>query len=646
MPSLPRTANHVFGRRIGLVAIAALFASVAASTAQVAANTSKLGPVVTWAEFPAAAPDYIFPMTSGTYSVTSNSLQLSTIIWMPLYWFGSDKGSPDVNYGLSLAKPPIFSDNNTLVTINLKHFMWSNGTPVTARDVVFWMNLVSAASDPNAPAIGSSSAPGPGWGTAVPEYFPYNIASYQQTGTYSLTLKLNSSYDPSWYLYNELSQIHPIPQGAWDKLSASGAIGDYDTSAQARMTLTGTGYVPTDPGTATTGALGVAQFLNMESQDVSTYDTNPLWQVVDGPFKLKQFTENGFVKLVPNPDYSGSPKPKISAFEELPFTSDVSEFNSVLSGSIDYGSIPLNDLSELPSLEKKGYVLSAWYNEDADYINYNYTNPTTGPIMKQLYFRQAVQHLINQPQEIKDFQRGYAGLSNGPVPSTPLSKWDSPLVASRTSYYAYSPSSAATLLKDHGWKVVPGGVSYCAKPGTGSDECGAGVAAHADATFKLLYPSGLSQYVDMFSSLQSIMKQKAGIDIVPSAVTFGVLAGDMFGCSPSAPCSTWSMGFYDGWAYTYYPTGEEVFGCGSGSNAGDYCSAENGKNISATTTAPTSTAEYKALYKYEDYLAKQLPVAWLPNTPALISVIKKNLNGAIPQGVFTEIYPEYYSWSK
>jgi peptide/nickel transport system substrate-binding protein len=643
-----RLGTGALGRAFGFASIVILLATFGASAAQ-AAKTVHLEPTVTWAEYPADPPTYIFPMTSGAYTLVANSLNLSTIIWLPLYWFGSPKGSPDVNYQLSLANPPTFSDNNTLVTITLKHYMWSNGDPVTARDVIFWMNLVSAASDPNAPVIGSSSSPGPGWGEAVPGGFPENIVNYTQTGTYSLTLKLNASYDPSWYLYNELSQIHPIPQQAWDKLSASGTVGDYDTSAQARMPLPGTSppqYVPVDPGTATSGALGVAQFLNMQSQNVSSYDTNPLWQVVDGSFRLKQFTEDGFVKLVPNKLYSGSPKPKIAAFEEFPFTSDVSEFNSVLSGAIDYGSIPLNAFGQLSSLAKKGYLPSPWYGEVADFINYNYTNPTTGPILKQLYFRQAIQELINQPLEIKDFFRGDAAVNNGPVPSTPLSKWDSPLEASRKTYYPYRPANAAALLKAHGWAVEPGGASYCARPGTGSGECGAGVKAHAPVTFKLLYPSGLSQYTNMFASLQSIAKQKLGIDIVPAASTFPDVTGEMFGCSAANPCSTWSMGFYDGWFYSYYPTGDLLFYCNAPDNAGEYCNAQNDKNITATTRAPTLSAEYAALYKYENYLTKQLPVAWIPNTPNGVSIIKKTLKGAIPQGVFTELYPQYYSWRK
>jgi peptide/nickel transport system substrate-binding protein len=53
-----------------------------------------------------------------------------------MYWFGNN-GEPVINKPLSLADPPVFSDNNTVATITMKHWEWSNGTPITARDVVF-----------------------------------------------------------------------------------------------------------------------------------------------------------------------------------------------------------------------------------------------------------------------------------------------------------------------------------------------------------------------------------------------------------------------------------------------------------------------------------------------------------------------------
>ena len=75
-----------------------------------------------------------------TISVTNIS-QFQFLMYRPLYWFG-DGVSPTLNHSLSLADSPTFSGKN--VTITLKPYMWSNGTPVTATDVMFWLNMEQA----------------------------------------------------------------------------------------------------------------------------------------------------------------------------------------------------------------------------------------------------------------------------------------------------------------------------------------------------------------------------------------------------------------------------------------------------------------------------------------------------------------------
>jgi hypothetical protein len=64
------------------------------------------------------------------------------------------------------------------------------------------------------------------------------------------------------------------------------------------------------------------------------------------------------------------------------------------------------------------------------------------------------------------------------------------------------------------------------------------------------------------------------------------------------------------------PTGDEIFTTGAASNTADYSSAVNDANILATETAPNQAAEFKALFKYQDYLAKQVPVCGCPIRPS------------------------------
>ena len=105
-------------------------------------------------------------MMSGPYFGNQNLYQFSNEMFLPLFWFG-DHGQPVFNPQLSIGNQPVFSDDNRVVTITLKHWQWSDGQPITARDVIMWLNLLSAATDPNAPAVGSNSSPGPGWGSVA-----------------------------------------------------------------------------------------------------------------------------------------------------------------------------------------------------------------------------------------------------------------------------------------------------------------------------------------------------------------------------------------------------------------------------------------------------------------------------------------------
>jgi peptide/nickel transport system substrate-binding protein len=48
---------------------------------------------------------------------------------------------------------------------------------------------------------------------------------------------------------------------------------------------------------------------------------------------------------------------------------------------------------------------------------------------------------------------------------------------------------------------------------------------------------------------------------------------------------------------------------------------------------------------YDDYLAQQLPVVWMPVPDQQLSEINKNLKGASPQSPLFFINPENWRWS-
>ena len=201
---------------------------------------------------------------------------------------------PTVDYNYSIGQKPIFSDGDKTVTIHLNPWKWSDGEPVTARDLVFWMNVLKAS-------------PSTEWCGYVPGSSRTTVTSYSAPNPSTFVLHLNKSYDPEWVIYNELSQITPLPL-AWDRTSLSQPAPTSDN-----------GHLP---DTTKAGAAG--QSTSSSTPRPRTSVAGPRRRcgaIVDGPFKLQSFTSTGQATLVPNPAYSGSPKPTISKFVELPFTS-------------------------------------------------------------------------------------------------------------------------------------------------------------------------------------------------------------------------------------------------------------------------------------------------------------------------------------
>ena len=81
---------------------------------------------------------------------------------------------------------------------------------------------------------------------------------------------------------------------------------------------------------------------------------------------------------------------------------------------------------------------------------------------------------------MKDIYHNVAFPIYGPIPSIPNPFAKNTAV---TNPYPYSVSVAKKLLTEHGWTVRPGGVDSCSRPGTASNECGAGIAQGAKLNF-------------------------------------------------------------------------------------------------------------------------------------------------------------------
>jgi peptide/nickel transport system substrate-binding protein len=585
--------------------------------------------VATWAEAPQTPPNYIFPFMGLQFFSVSNINQFQFLMYRPLYWFGNGT-SPNLNPSLSLASNPTYSNNNTTVVVKLKNYKWSNGESVTAQDIMFWMNMLHADKE--------------NWADYSSGALPDNLKSVTVDSPTQVTFTLTSSTNPYWFTYNELSQITPMPV-AWDIAATGAAPGSGGCSAAAY-------------GTADAKCDAVYNFLSKQAgydpanpegtnNSLSSYATNPIWQVVDGPWKLTKFDSSGNITMVPNKTYSGPVKPTISQFKEVPFTTDSAEFNALVSGSIDVGYLPAQNItsptsdplnpSENNSRLSGNYNIYASPSWAVNYFPYNFNSNANsgnaGPIINQLYFRQAMQTLVDQPLYIKKISKGYGVPTYGPVPVAPKNSFASSY--EKSNPYPYNPGKAKSLLSSHGWKVVPNGTSTCQNPGTGSNQCGKGIAKGAKLAFNLEYASGSTSLTQLMNAEKSSWAQ-AGINITLNSASFNTVLGNAVPCSSTESACSWTLeNWGGGWIFApdYYPTGEAIFQTNAGSNSGDYSNTTNDNNIQKTISTNQS------LTQYENYLAKQLPVVWQPNSVAVVEV-KKSLKNVAPFDPLQQLTPE------
>jgi peptide/nickel transport system substrate-binding protein len=497
-----------------------------------------------------------------------------------------------------MADMPVYSDGGKTVTIHLKPYNWSDGKPVTSRDIEFFMNLLKANKK-----VYASYTQG---------LFPDNVATYSSPDASTFVMHLTRAFNQQWFTNDQLNLIQPMPQHLWDKTSVGGPVGTGDRTDS--------------------GAKQVYSYLNGQAKSVSTYASNPLWQVVDGPWKLSKFSSSGPVTFVANKAYSGPVKPKLDSLTELPFTSATAEENVLRTGGVDYGYVDPTDTSVQQSLKSQGFSIEPWLPYQFSYIllNFNTSDPVTRAEFAQLYLRQAMQHLVNEPGYIKAFFHGSAVETNGPVPIN-SSFADA---TDKTAQYPYSISAASQALSAHGWNVSASGTT-CQKPGSGSDQCGDGIPQGATLSFHLLYYAGNLAVQRSDEALQSDAS-KIGIHISLSSEPVGSIFSDAPQCKTSASACKWQMAQYGGWTPFGDPVVADFFSISSALDSGSWDDPVSNKNLHAAIYSGSASA----INDYEDYLAKQLPVLWQPSPDTQVSAISPKLGGVGVQSPTLAITPE------
>ncbi|HEV3356806.1 MAG TPA: ABC transporter substrate-binding protein [Pseudonocardiaceae bacterium] len=607
--------------RLGLALGAAVLGVAALVTAcgggSSSGGTPQQGGVVNWAELPGESPTWIFPFIDPPDNSGANVAQFEYLMYRPLYWQASAT-SPDVDFNLSLADKPTYTGNK--IVVNLKDYSWSNGEKLTPTDVLFFMNMLFAEKN--------------NFSQYVPGEFPDNVTAVSQTGPSQVTFTLNGTYSADWFTGNQLFQITPMPE-AWDKTTDSASAGSGGCASDQSK------------------CAAVYNYLIAKNKNVSTYASDPLWQVVDGPWQLKSFTSEGAADFVPNQKYSGPNKPKLDGFNEVPFTSPEAMYNAekdnktIQVGEIPASNLPQRDPSNSDLTPPSNPLGAGNYNLVNDpvwgwsYGFLNYNNPTAGPALKQLYVRQALQETIDQVTDARVAWRGYAVPATGPVPNLPASEYlgSEQKLNNGQGPYQFNLNKAKSTLTGHGW-TEQGGVMTCTNAGTGNNQCGAGVTAGTKLSLSLEYANGSTSAQEEIQQWKSDASQ-AGIQLNLAAQPFNTVISDLSTCPSKPTTCNWQIGYFGYETFDSVPTGDGFFLPNSVLNWGGV----NDPKMTNLVNATLHDSANNTFQSYENYTADQLPASFNFADPYKVYAAAKNLSG-VSVNVLQAINPENWYFTK
>jgi peptide/nickel transport system substrate-binding protein len=588
-----------------------LYGTVPAASGTPHAGVMKVGQ-------PSGIAPWILPIITAADNSIYTVYNFDYMMWRPLYWF-ADGTKVAENASQSLASDPVWSNGDKTVSVTLKsNYKWSNGQPITSKDVEFWYDEMKAAVA-ESPANYATYVPGLG--------LPDEVASVNTPSSSTITFNLKKAVNPTWFWQNELGVIQPMPSSQWAVASAGGKTLDF-----------------TNPANATK----IYNYLSTASKSLSTYASNPLWQTVDGPYKLTMFNSTSDdYNFAPNPKYGGPHATPESSLDVITYASDAAEYNALKAGALDVGYVPSPDVTASKSLSSTynifGYPGYGWQGA---FYNFKDTTGDFDNIIKQLYVRQALQHLVDQQGIIKAYLHGAGGTDYGTVGQYPPTQYTPS--DDLSNLYPYSPTDAANLLKSHGWSVTPGGTDSCVKPGTAANECGAGIPAGTKLAFQMLYPSGITYNQQVSTELASTAKS-VGINITLSVKTFADLTTNENDVSSPSNDSKWAVNFFGGETDSTYPTTFGLFNSTGSANIGAYSdpTADSLINASVNSTNPSAVSSELS------YLAKDLPVWFVPNpdwagAPAVLAINKSVSGTPASFEDYAEYWlaPEYWYFTK
>ena len=326
-------------------------------------------------------------LTGSTYE-----LQLLNLLYRPLIWVGD---GPSVDWADSLASGVAVSADDTVFTVTLKDYDWSDGTKVTASDVLYDWALIREI------------------GHAYSEYgigdVPEGIRSVTAPDAHHVRFEMTGPVNPDAFELAGLSLIYALPRQAW---------GRYD----------------------------VAQQETLQSE-------TSFYQVVDGPFHLTALTLGRYASFAPNDRYGGH-RAEIRRLV-VDFLEGTDPLTALSTGQVDMANLSFDLFKAADTIKGVRRVKRAAAAVSSA-ITPNLANPND-PFFRDVRVRQAIARAIDQPRLVDVIYHGQAMVQAGAVFSSQWRLLPPDLRDGR-SPLSYDPAAARQLLDEAGWRMGGDGV--------------------------------------------------------------------------------------------------------------------------------------------------------------------------------------------
>ena len=320
--------------------------------------------------------------------------QAAGLMYLGLIWVNGNTGQ--IDWSRSLASSITSPDNGTTYDVTLRDWHWSDGVPVTTADIAYTFSLIKA--------LGTNYV---GYGAGG---MPDIIKALRIISPTQFQVILKHPVNVSWFTYNGLGQLLPLPAHSWGKYT-----------------------------------------LDQIWQNQSSPE---FFNVVDGPLFAKRLDIGLDLVMVPNPNFEG---PKLH-FDRLVFKfleSDGAAIQGLEAGDLDMANVPdalWNAVQHLPDVSIVTLPPDELFNE----IVMNMKNPNV-PFFRDVRVRDAMADAIDQEGMIKLIDHGAGEVIYGPVPPVPPT-FLSP--AMRAGHYpvGYDPAKSRALLSEAGYVPGPDGI--------------------------------------------------------------------------------------------------------------------------------------------------------------------------------------------